>query len=177
LYFKRLFPDCRIIAYEPDPDIFQLLSENVKNSNLQNVELRQAGVWVEDTDLVFYSEGSLACSSMVDFISAGNTKKIRAERLRPVLQRHKIDFLKIDIEGAENRVLFDIESELENISHLFFEYHGQSRDEQLLGEMLQLVKRAGFRYVINGCHAPQYPFIQRINKGFDLQLNVSCYRP
>ena len=102
-------------------------------------------------------------------------------RFWPIVVRGVIDDgtgkLKIDIEGAENRVLFDIESELENISHLFFEYHGQSRDEQLLGEMLQLVKRAGFRYVINGCHAPQYPFIQRINKGFDLQLNVSCYRP
>ncbi len=58
-----------------------------------------------------------------------------------------------------------------------FEYHGQSKDEQLLGEMLQLVKRAGFRYVINGYHGPRFTFVERINKAFDLQLNISCYRP
>jgi len=59
---------------------------------------------------------------------------------------------------------------------LFFEYHSQPNTEQLLGTMLDLVKAAGFRYVINGTHAPNHPFVDRVTRGFDLQLNVSCFR-
>ena len=42
--------------------------------------------------------------------------------------------------------------------------------------MLDLVRRAGFRYVINGAHGPRLPFVERVPHGFDLQLNVSCFR-
>lgn len=176
LYFKRHFPNCSIIAYEPDATIFKVLERNVHALELNGVQLINAAVWVEDTELTFYSTGSLAGSTEVDFLSKGNASIVRAHRLKTILQNQKVNFLKIDIEGAENRVLFDIRAELENVERLFFEYHGQPEKEQLLGEMLNLVKSSGFRYIINGPHGPQFPFIDRIKRGFDLQLNVSCYR-
>ena len=173
LYFKRRYPDATILAYEPDAAIFGLLKKNV--GALPGVELHQAAAWTEDTELTFYSEGSLAGSSELDFAGKGAPVKVRAERLRDALKR-PVDFLKIDIEGAENSVLFDIEPELANVDHLFFEYHSMPGKPQLLSEMLDLVRRAGFRYIINGAHGPRLPFIERVRQGFDLQLNVSCFR-
>src|SRR5690242_15479864 len=34
LYFKRIYPDARIIGFEPDPDIYQLLNNNLSKNNI-----------------------------------------------------------------------------------------------------------------------------------------------
>lgn len=175
LYFKTLYPEATIVAYEPDPAIFAILEKNTRD--LTGVEVRNAAVWNEDTELRFFVEGSLAGSTEVDFMGGGKEVTVKAERLKTEISKGPVDFLKIDVEGAENTVLFDIEDELDNVRNLFFEYHSVPKDEQRLGEMLSLVSRKGFRYVINGTHGARLPFVERKSWGFDLQLNVSCYRP
>lgn len=175
LYFKRRFPDATIVAYEPDAAIFELLRGNV--GHLPGVELRRAAAWVEDTTLSFWSEGSLAGSVELDSENRNQVVNVPAERLRTELAKRPVDFLKIDIEGAENSVLFDIADALDGVGLLFFEYHSNPDKPQLLGELLNLVTRAGFRYSINGTHGPVHPFVEAINHGFDLQANVFCFRP
>lgn len=175
LYFKRLYPGCSIVAYEPDAAIFALLQQNV--GALDGVELHRAAAWVEDGELAFYSEGSLAGSSEVDVLGAGRKSVVRSESLRRKIEERPVDFLKIDIEGAENSVLFDIEPALGKVERLFFEYHSLPGTDQRLGDLLNVVSRAGFRYTINGAHGSPYPFVETLTRGFDLQLNVSCVRP
>ena len=174
LYFKHLYPKCRLTAYEPDPEIFALLEANV--GALPNVELHEAAAWTEDTVLTFYPTGSLAGSTEVDFTDKGEAISIKAERLRDEIAKGPVDFLKIDIEGAENQVLFDIADQLDSVDHLFLEYHSNPEKPQLLGELLNIVKQAGFRYFINGAHAPWRPYMDTVRTGFDLQLNISCKR-
>lgn len=177
IYFKKRFPDCRIVAFEPDPSIFDLLKKNVSVRSYKDVDLRQEAAWIRDEDLTFYSEGSLAGSIKVDYVNAGNKNTIKAIRFKDVLSKFdKIDFLKIDIEGAESEVLSDVESELNRCEFLFFEYHSTYDTQQELGELLSLVTRNGFRYVINGTHGSKLPFVERCTNPFDLQLNVSCFR-
>jgi len=174
LYFKRLYPDAKILAFEPDPEIFPMLAQNV--AQLSDVEVREVAAWTNDEELTFYSEGSLAGSTELDFANKGNAVTIKAERLRDHIAKGPVDFLKIDIEGAENSVLFDIVDVLPNVRHLFFEYHSHPGKTQQLGELLKLVTDAGFRYVVNGARAPRLPFVQKVSHGFDLQLDVSCFR-
>jgi FkbM family methyltransferase len=177
IFFKKLYPNCNIIAFEPDPDIFQLLVKNVQAHRFSNVDLRDVAAWINDDELTFYSEGSLSGSIKVDFLGAGNVKKVKACRLKDVLTEFAgIDFLKIDIEGAETDVLTDIESELHRVEYLFFEYHSTYDRPQTLGDLLSLATRAGFRYVINGTHGPHLPFIERRSSTYDIQMNVSCFR-
>jgi precorrin-6B methylase 2 len=46
IYFKRLYPNSKIIAFEADPNIFNVLQENVKSFNFKNVELiNKAVIW------------------------------------------------------------------------------------------------------------------------------------
>jgi FkbM family methyltransferase len=176
IYFKRLYPNCSIVAYEPDHEIFSLLIKNIAAHQYENVDVREAAAWVSDGHLEFFSEGSLAGSTEVDFLKSGNIKTVRSRRLKSDLQDKTIDFLKIDIEGAENEVLFDIEPELSSVQNLFFEYHSIRGKKQMLGDLLALVTRSGFRYVINETHGPRLPFVERSNNAFDIQMNVSCFR-
>ncbi len=174
LYFKRLYPRATVIAYEPDKAICAMLRRNV--AGLEGVEVREAAVWVADTELVFFAEGSLAGSVTTDFAQRAQAVTVRAERLKTELQKRPVDFLKIDVEGAENRVLWDIEPELMQVDQLFFEYHSETGQPQQLGDLLNLVARAGFRYIISGAHSVRLPFIERSDQSFDLQLNISCFR-
>lgn len=173
-YFKHLYPNANIIAYEPDPVIFKMLTENVGST--PGVDLRNSAAWIENTTLTFYSEGSLAGSTEIDFLGNQKAVTVAAERLKDEVASKPVDFLKIDIEGAENSVLFDIEDELENVDQLFFEYHSTPGKAQQLGDLLNLVTKAGYRYTINGAHGAAHPFVESVSHGFDLQLNVSCYR-
>jgi FkbM family methyltransferase len=175
LYFKRMYPEATVIAFEPDAAIFALLQRNT--AGLRDVELRQAAAWTEDTELTFYSEGSLAGSAELDYTGRQNATVVRAERLRDELEKRPVDFLKIDIEGAENTVLFDIEDRLDSVDHLFFEYHSNPDKPQLMGDLLNLVRRNGFRYTVNEAHGARLPFVERVEQGFDLQANVFCDRP
>ncbi|MBB5746297.1 FkbM family methyltransferase [Brevundimonas variabilis] len=174
LYFKTIYPLSTIVAFEPDEDIYRMLEQNV--GHLPGVTLKKEAAWVEDTELTFFSEGSLAGSAEMDFLGTGKRTVVRASRLKDEIRKKPVDFLKIDIEGAENAVMLDIKDELKTVDHLFFEYHSNPEKPQLLGELLTIVSAAGFRYVINGTHGPRLPFVETVSHGFDLQLNVFCRR-
>lgn len=173
-YFKKLFPKSKILAFEPDEQIFNLLEKNVRD--LENVIIEKKAVWTEDTSLEFYSEGALAGSLMTDFGKSDNKITIEAVDLKKYLNR-KIDFLKIDIEGAENTVIFDIASHLHNVENLFLEYHGILSEPQNLGDILNLVKEAGFQYYIRlAGETIRFPFCKEEPVNFNQQLNILCYR-
>lgn len=91
-----------------------------------------------------------------------------------------IQFLKIDIEGAENVVLPDISTELWKVQNLFVEYHGDPNQNQKVSSILDIIQKAGFKYFITQAHPypPAHPFIisEYEKYTYDLQLNIFCYR-
>lgn len=173
-YFKKLFPQSKIIAFEPDVQMFELLRKNV--DWLEDVVIEKKAVWTEDTVLEFYTEGALAGSLVTDFGKKNNKISIEAIDLKKYLNR-KIDFLKIDIEGAENQLIFDLRGHLSNVTNLFLEYHGLLNEKQNLGEILNLLKDEGFQYYIRlAGETIQFPFCNERPANFNQQLNILCYR-
>ena len=175
LYFKKLFPDCRILAFEPDKNTFEILKKNVAQFS-KSVEFKEVAVWSSDTTLQFFVEGSLAGSLLVDFANKNNVLNVKASDLKKYMNE-EIDFLKIDIEGAENTLIFDIAEKLVNVKNLFLEYHGIIGAEQNLGEILNLLKSAGFQYYIRlAGETINFPFLNEIPTSFNQQLNILSYR-
>ena len=103
---------------------------------------------------------------------------VKAIRLKDFLNR-QVDFLKIDIEGAENIVLTDIEDNLHYVKNMFLEYHGSFDQNKELLKMINIVSNAGFNFYIKeatSCY--DSPFYRKIpsNAAFDIQLNIFCFR-
>src|SRR5450432_2104773 len=98
IYLKQKFPDATIIAFEPDEENFNLLQTNIKSFNYESVQARKEAVWIENTTLQFSSEGSM--SSRIHTEVSDNTVPVKAIRLKDYMDK-PVDFLKIDIEGAE----------------------------------------------------------------------------
>ena len=176
IYFKNLYPDSEIIAFEPDKKAFEALSFNVRSFGLENVKLLNKALWNEETLVNFFSQG--ADGGRIA-LKNDNKNIIETEtiRLKSFIDR-PIDFLKLDIEGAETAVIKDSKELLENVKNLFVDYHSFTGRQQETDELLEVLKMAGFRYYIQnvGVNSP-YPFIN-INSslGMDNQLNIWAYR-
>ena len=176
LYFQRKYPKAKIIAFEPDEEIFKILEKNIETFNHPTTEIKKEAVWTKDEDLQFYSEGALAGSCVTDFAKKNHIITVKAVDLKKYLQQ-PVDFLKIDIEGAENTLIFDIADSLKNVKNLFLEYHGILNEEQNLGEILNLLKAKGFEYYIRVAgETIKQPFCNEKPRSFNQQLNIFCYR-
>ncbi len=174
LYFKQLFPNAKIKAFEADPMIGSVLQSNLSKNGINDVEIINKAVWIDDNGIDFGSEGADGGS-----INASNNKiKIESLRLKDFLEKEeKIDLLKIDIEGAEYEVLIDCKDDLKNVQNIFVEYHSWNSATQKLSEILSIFETNGFRYYIEDISKRKHPFVnhnQDVN--MDLQLNIFGYR-
>jgi FkbM family methyltransferase len=176
IYFKKLFPQAQITAFEADPNIFKVLQQNLLQQELNGVELINKAVWNEETELDFYSENNMSGSAVVNVDQKGKRIKVPTTRLLPFLHL-PIDLLKLDIEGAEMAVLQDVQNDLGLVSRIFIEYHSIAKQGQELGELLLILKNAGFRYYIQEANNyAKRPFNGLAKEGYDLQLNIFAMR-
>jgi len=146
LYFKRLYPDARIIGFEPDPSIFQMLNQNISRNALQGVEVHEVGLGSESGVTTFVADNSASGQ----FGESENSIQVRVEPLSKYIDG-PVDFLKLNIEGQELAVLRDLEAtgKLRQVREIVIEYHGWARQEQRLSELLSILDRNGFRYLVH----------------------------
>lgn len=172
IYFKKLYPEAEIVAFEPDNKVFETLQYNIGAFNFSNVTLVNKACWNEETTLKFYSEGADGGRNAIESDSE-NLIEVKTTRLKHFLNR-KIDFLKIDIEGAEFVVLNDCKDLLYNVENIFVEYHSFLKQEQYIPEILIILKNAGFRIHITTPGATSSsPFMGIRSYGeMDNQVNI-----
>jgi FkbM family methyltransferase len=153
LYFKRRFPRARIIAFEPDPEAFKLLKENVLGNRLNHVELHEAAVGRSEGEVDFYSDTHLRGSlhaSMIAKESLQAQRTVRMVRLSTFIT-DAVDILKLDIQGAEGFVIEDLigTSALRSVRALIMEYHHHlDPGIPTLGSVLRQLEESGFEYQI-----------------------------
>lgn len=175
LYFKQLYPNSEIAAFEPDPQIFNILKENVEKNNCKNVKLYQKAIWVDKNGVEFNLEGGFS-GRIPKSDEEKNIVKVESQSLKELIDK-PVDFLKIDIEGAENKVVFDIEDKLHFVKNIFIEFHSHVNEEQKLGEILTLLKKHNFRYTLHEAYVNKRPYVDRETMlGMDLQMNVYGFR-
>ena len=142
-YFKHIFPSSRIIAFEPDSEIFSVLKQNTSCFDPSEVEIHNRAVWTEETNLSFQSNGADGGR-----LQSQGEHSVSAVRLSDYLQT-EVNMLKMDIEGAEKFVLPSIAENLKNVEHLFLELHVEEKEPELLEHTCQLLREQGFRYKID----------------------------
>lgn len=159
LAFKRVYPQARIIGFEPDPAIFRLVTANLSRNKISDVQLVNAGLAAEDGETCFTPDGQAGGQ-----LTNTGQVRVRMERLSKYLT-DPVDFLKLNIEGAELDVLTEAAQAgcLRNIRELVLEYHGWPKQEQRLGSILNLLDKQGYRYLVHDfdaetCGASKPPF-------------------
>lgn len=172
IYFKKLFPNSNIVCFEPDPITFEALTKNVAVHASNGVVAINKAVWDKATTIAFQHDPQSTASRIVDG-PMSTSVSVETVRLRDYLDQ-PVDFLKIDIEGAESTVLLDIQDHLQFVQNIFIEFHAIDPPGPSLANLLAILEAAGFVLLIeNGCPLPRSPFVEkRHHKGFRLLLNI-----
>lgn len=151
LYFKIKYPNSKIVAFEPNSNIFPILQENIECNNLQKVELHNIALGSKDEIRTFYID-----NSGNDAFSTGSFNKnawdgsqkttninVKCEKLSKYVTKD-IDILKMDIEGAETEVLKELieSNKLKYIKNMVIEYHPINHGH--LKNFLKLLDNNGF---------------------------------
>jgi len=154
LYFKKLYPRARIIAFEPHPETFKLLQLNVQQNNLCDVQLVNAAVADSDGEMEFYANEDAVHWSLSDtgipnrYAGPRGWKTITVPKVRlSSYITEPVDYLKLDIEGMEEIVLREIVERIDSITEIRMEFHSHiANKENDLEHVLALLARHQFKF-------------------------------
>lgn len=173
-YFKSIFPNAIIHAFEPDETAYRCLAENVARNNYQDVVLHQKAVWTRNEALQFFPDGSWGGGLHAKDGATGVT--VEAVDIGEFLDQ-RVDFLKMDIEGAESDVIQHVFDRISaNVDRFFFEWHSLRNAPQKLGTILREFEEAGFRYHVKEASTRMSPFNATPPGPMDSQLDVFVFR-
>lgn len=134
LFFKKIYPNCSIKAFEPNPYAFKLLEKNIRQNSLTNIQLFNIGLSNVDGEIDFFmgaDKGTLSGS----FISERGGKNkiiVKTQKLSDIIDAEKFDLIKIDIEGAETQVIENLitEGKIGQSNRYIIEYHHRINGEK-----------------------------------------------
>jgi len=177
-YLKKQCPNAVIYAFEPDGEAFRCLSENIKRNNFSDVHLQRNAVWINNQELDFYADGSWGGGLFPKkgSVSSSSSSRVTAVDISDYLNQ-PIEFLKMDIEGAETEVILHASAKIiKNVKRFFFEWHSMKGEGQLLGKILHEFESSGFRYHIKEASFRSTPFVYIPEGSMDSQLDVFLYK-
>ena len=150
-FFKYLYPGAEISAAEADPEIYEYLKRNVEINGFSGVKTVNRAVYDRDTKLKFnYEKSSL-------FQPGGSQKEVKSVKFSSLINK-KIDFLKMDIEGAELKTILE------------------AKRKKKLGKIKEGIIE--IHHHLPGCGEVFLPVINTLKKnGFDYQLVTFLYYP
>ena len=171
LYFLNLFPNACITAIEPDPICFSLLQKNLAWATTPSLVLKNCAFARQSGRRKFFPHAGDA--GRLDVPLAPDLPMVEVDCLTlDSFLSEPIDFVKLDLEGAETEVLTSSRC-LHQIHYLFIEHHSFPGRPQDLDQTLQALSESGFRYWIQSQFLPKRPYEKlETNEGMDLQVNI-----
>lgn len=122
-------PHGKVFAFEPFPESFALLKENLANNHIDNVQVFAEAIWSQSGVLKLDSTpgdpGKFI--SLSDEADVAQFTQVPCITMSAVFARLKIvrcDLMKIDCEGAEYAILFNTPDDvIGRIERIVMEYH------------------------------------------------------
>lgn len=108
----------KVYAFEPHPDVFALLEENVLANGLKNVQ--PINVAVSDYPGVAHFSGTSAHGFLSTDVTAPEVKMNTVDAIVAELGISRLDFIKIDVEGFEPQALAGARKTIERFNPLIY---------------------------------------------------------
>jgi FkbM family methyltransferase len=146
LRFKHLYPDCKVLCFEPSRDNYHLLTKNLRVNHIAGVEAHC--VALSDHRGVLSLNGNDGHSTAPGILHYGDHDGFLAECDR--LSNHvegMVDLLKLDVEGSEEAVIMEMaeSGKLKCVRRLIMEYH-YARHGNSLEKIIATLDDNGFSF-------------------------------
>lgn len=146
LYFLWKYPGSRVTIFEPSKEALPYLRKNIEMNHFEaRAAIIEKGLSDKEGEAPFASSASDAGK-----ISEKGNTAISVTRLSNFITE-KVDFVKLNIEGAELNVLRDLDknNKFLFIDQFCIEWHSFAHSPQNLDELLAILKKNGCKYLIN----------------------------
>jgi FkbM family methyltransferase len=144
-------PRATVYAFEPLPESFERLQQNIRLNGVENVRAFPEAISGSDAPMPLYTVTGLSGQHRTAGhapTSAAGSIDVPAITLARAFERHGIatcDFLKIDCEGAEFEILLRCDpATLARVRRIALEYHDAVTDHRH-DELVRLLEGCGFR--------------------------------
>ena len=121
IYFAHRFPDALVVAVEPDPANYAVLTSNVEH--WANIVPVHAALWPEDTTVELSDPGYGTWGYQATASEGGSIPAITVDRLLDLVDRETIGLFKIDIEGAERELFSASQDWIDRVRAIVIELH------------------------------------------------------
>lgn len=109
-HMKHIYPNAQILGYEMNRENFLLAKRNTKFYD--NVMVNNKAVWIEDATVTYKSSSGFDAYAIINNKDTTGIKQdleqVESISIGSIIKNHKIehiDYLKMDIEGAEEAIL------------------------------------------------------------------------
>ena len=133
VYLAKAFPGISVLAYEPMPQVFQLLVENLARNRVHNVTAYNLAVTGDGRDIEMVAHlpsntgGGTTYAASHD-LPGHERVTVHSTTLDGIIGEHEVSscpLLKIDVEGAEYEVLYNART-LAKIRNIRGEFHANA---------------------------------------------------
>jgi FkbM family methyltransferase len=143
----------KVIAIEPDPRNFSILQTNVALARLKNVKLVNKALWCKRGKVKFYVSEQSSSSSIFGERQGQTQHVINVETTTLddiVAEEHlsRIDFLKMDIEGAEIEALQGAVRTLKNTRKVVIAAYHVRNGKPTAPFVTSFLKKLGFNVIV-----------------------------
>ena len=144
----------RVIAIEPERKNLKDLRNNLKINGLKNVSVVPKGLWNRREKKKLYLKADARAHTLVGKSSLGDAEEIEVDTLDNILEElgvTRVDFIKMDIEGAEIQALEGMERTLkENDVRLVIAAYHEVDVKPTWKTIVPWLKQMGFRVRVRG---------------------------
>jgi FkbM family methyltransferase len=146
-HYACLYPTARVIGVEPDAENAKLAVGNIQPWR-ERCTILECAVWDEDAEVAFQRRrGEEFAGRVLDGETpSSDDGNVRARSLMALLEREPtVDLLKMDIEGAEQKVLRRNTEWAAKVRHVIVEVH----EPYTVDECMDDLERLGFSTSVN----------------------------
>jgi FkbM family methyltransferase len=155
LFFKLVAPDSHVTCFEPDPRNCAIIAANVRDNGLPDVDICQVALTDADGFVTMHANAALTGDTaqslsrtfrerLADTPAGIRSYEVQGLSLRPFLD-DPVDVLKLDVEGAEGRVIASLGERLADVGCVLMEFHYLRRDNSL-PDIIERLEAAGHEF-------------------------------
>ena len=122
-----------VLAVEPDPVHFDILKKNLKINSLKTITIKKIALCDKSCSSKFYQiKNNSTGNHIVNAKSKpyGPLKIIKVKTVEASKYLNKVDFVKMDCEGTEDKI-FENLSKLKKIPDILFEIHNNEKSKKI----------------------------------------------
>ena len=175
LFFSMQYPRARIITIEASPGSFERLKKLKECNGLDQVELHNVAVARSEGEIDLYCDENKPASVIASFkATRGGAVAVRVRTARlSTFVKEKVDYLKVDIEGAEIEVLEELAAsgKMGNVQQMAIEFHHHiTPNDDRMSQFLKIFEEQGYGYQIQG------PTWRPVHPGLFQDIMVFAYK-